>query len=319
MRAASDMAASDPVKRKGGEWPRFASLSERSSARFSSMASHSYNAPDQFPNAISVDVEDYFHTEAMSKVVSRSNWEQMPSRVRQNTERLFQLFADHNVRGTFFFLGWVAERYPELVRRANQLGHEIACHSYWHRPIYTLSPSEFREDLRRAKAAIEDAAGTRVAGYRAPSFSMTQGTEWASDILAENGFVYDSSVHPIAHDLYDNRRAQRFPYQVAGTSLVQIPISTLRFGSRNLPFAGGGYFRSLPYPCVRWAIKRFNRTERKPAVFYIHPWEIDPEQPRLPASGRSRLRQYNGLDTTIAKLSQMLKEFSFAPIGEVFG
>jgi len=270
------------------------------------------------PNAISVDVEDYFHTEAMSKAVSRSDWDKMPGRVQRNTERLFELFAAKKVRGTFFFLGWVAERYPGLVRQARELGHEIACHSYWHRPIYTLSAAEFREDLHRAKAVIEDAAGIKIKGYRAPSFSMTHGTEWAAEILAETGFTYDSSIHPVAHDLYDNRNAPRHPFRVAGTSLVEIPISTVRMGSRNFPFAGGGYFRLLPYAYVHWAIRKFNRVEKRPIVFYLHPWEIDPEQPRLPAGQKSRLRQYTGLGKTMRNLGQLLEEFSFAPICDVF-
>lgn len=269
-------------------------------------------------NALSVDVEDYFQTEAMSKAVPRASWAQMPSRVQQNTQRLLELFANHNVRGTFFFLGWVAERYPGLVRQVHQLGHEIACHSFWHRPIYTLSPSEFREDVGRAKAVLEDVTGTKIVGYRAPSFSMTTGTEWAAEILAENGFLYDSSVHPIAHDLYDNRTSRRFPHYIAGAQLFEIPISTLRFAGRNLPFAGGGYFRSLPYSYVRWAIRRFNRREATPAVFYIHPWEIDPGQPRIATSGRSRLRQYNNLAKTTKKLGRLLTDFAFAPMSEVF-
>jgi polysaccharide deacetylase family protein (PEP-CTERM system associated) len=269
-------------------------------------------------NAISIDVEDYFHTEAMSKSVLRTDWGNMPCRVQRNTELLFELFAAKKVRGTFFFLGWVAERYPGLVRQAKELGHEIACHSYWHRPIFTLSPAEFREDLHRAKNVIEEAAGIKIQGYRAPSFSMIHGTEWAQDILAEAGFTYDSSVHPIAHDLYQNRNAPRHPFWVAGRSLLEIPISTVRMGNRNLPFAGGGYFRLLPYACVRWAIRRFNRVEKRPLVFYLHPWEIDAEQPRLPAGRKSRLRQYTGLGRTMRKLGQLLDEFSFAPICEAY-
>jgi polysaccharide deacetylase family protein (PEP-CTERM system associated) len=269
-------------------------------------------------NAMSVDVEDYFHTEAMSSAAPRSGWDKMPCRVERNTELLFDLFATHGTRATFFFLGWVAERHPGLVRKAKDLGHEIGCHSYWHRPIYTLSPAEFREDTHRAKAVIEDAAGTRISGYRAPSFSLTPGTEWAVDILAAAGFAYDSSVHPIAHDLYENRHAPRHPYRYAGSSLLEIPISTVRLGKRNYPFSGGGYFRILPYAYVSWALRRVNRVEKRPVVFYLHPWEIDPTQPRLTTSRRSGFRQYTGLDKTAGLLSRLMGEFSFGPMEEVF-
>jgi len=269
-------------------------------------------------NAMSVDVEDYFQTEAMANVIPRDTWERTPSRVERNVRELFELFSYHSVRSTFFFLGWVAERYPRLVREARELGHEIACHSYWHRPIYTLSPAEFREDTHRAKAVIEDAASARIFGYRAPSFSLTPGTEWASDILADAGFVYDSSVHPIAHDLYENRHAPRHPYRLAGTSLLEIPISTVRLGRRNLPFSGGGYFRMLPYSYVRWAMRRVNRVEKRPAVFYLHPWEIDPAQPRLTTSARSGFRQYTGLHKTAGLLKRLLSDFSFGPLEKVF-
>jgi polysaccharide deacetylase family protein (PEP-CTERM system associated) len=269
-------------------------------------------------NAISVDVEDYFQTEAMSKVVPRTDWDQMPSRVRRNTERLFELFAAQEVRATFFFLGWVAERFPGLVRQAKELGHEIACHSYWHRPIYSLSPSEFREDTCRAKAAIENAAGISVIGYRAPSFSLTTQNEWASEILADAGFLYDSSIHPILSDMYDNRKAPRQPYQFSNADLIEIPISTVRIAKTNLPFGGGGYFRMFPYTYVRWAMKRVNQAEKRLGVFYIHPWEIDPDQPRLPASRRTRFRQYTGLGKTETKLKRLLTDFRFAPIAEAF-
>lgn len=276
------------------------------------------NGAPRLTNGMSVDVEDYFQTEAMSKTVPRSMWDHMPSRVERNTEQLFELFAANNVRSTFFFLGWVAERYPNLVRQARVLGHEIGCHSYWHRPIYTLSPAEFREDTYRAKCVIEDAAEIRIMGYRAPSFSLISGTEWAVDILAETGFTYDSSVHPIAHDLYDNRDAPRHPHRFTSASLLEIPISTIRLGRKNLPFGGGGYFRILPYSYIRWAMQRVNRVEGRPAVFYMHPWEIDPEQPRLVTSRLSSFRQYNGLGKTMKLLERLLKDFSFAPISEVF-
>jgi len=267
---------------------------------------------------MSVDVEDYFQTEAMSKAIPRETWDDMPCRVERNTELLFELFSEYNVSATFFFLGWVAERYPQLVRKAKHLGHEIACHSYWHRPIYSLSPDEFRKDTHRAKAAIEDAAGVQVQGYRAPSFSLTPGVEWASDILAEAGFAYDSSVHPVAHDLYDNRHARRGPHQVSGRSLLEIPISTVRLGKKNFPFSGGGYFRILPYSYVRGATRRLNFVDKQPSVFYIHPWEIDPGQPKISTNWRSRFRQYTGLKDTESKLRRLCKEFKFTTMSNAF-
>jgi polysaccharide deacetylase family protein (PEP-CTERM system associated) len=269
-------------------------------------------------NGMSIDVEDYFQTQAMTSAVPRREWDKMPSRVVGNTERLFELFAAHGVRATFFFLGWIAHRYPGLVRKAKELGHEIGCHSYWHRPIYTLSPAQFLADTVQAKAAIEDATGARIFGYRAPSFSLTPGTEWAVDILAEAGFRYDSSVHPIAHDLYENRSAPRHPYRFAGASLVEIPISTVRFGNKNLPFSGGGYFRMFPYAYVRWAMRTINRVEKRSTVFYLHPWEIDPTQPRLIAARKSRIRQYTGLDKTLGQLDRLLRDFRFSRLDEVF-
>jgi polysaccharide deacetylase family protein (PEP-CTERM system associated) len=269
-------------------------------------------------NSITVDVEDYFHTEAMGASVPRDLWDGMPTRIENNTQRMFELFASHGVRGTFFFLGWVAERFPGLVREAARLGHELACHSYWHRLIYRLSPAEFREDTRKAKNAVEDAAGMSVVGYRAPSFSLVKGTEWAQEILAELGFLYDSSVCPVNHDLYSNPDAPRVPHRVAAGALLEFPVATVAVGGHNFPVGGGGYLRILPYACTRWGLSRLNQAEGLRAVVYIHPWEIDPEQPRLPASLRSRFRQYTGLGTTAGKLKRMLEDFRFAPIVESF-
>jgi len=269
-------------------------------------------------HAFSVDVEDYFHTEAMSSVVSRERWDEMPSKVENNTRRLFELLAKHDVCGTFFFLGWVAERYPNLVRDAVRLGHEVGCHSFWHRPVFRLSPEEFRADTLKAKQSIEDVGGVRVRGYRAPSFSMVPGTEWAIEILADLGFDYDSSVHPIRHDLYDNASASRGPHRIGDRAILELPIATTRVGSTNLPIGGGGYLRILPYAYTHWGLTRFSRIEAQPAVFYLHPWEIDPQQPRLRAPAKSRFRQYTGLTTTESKLITLLKEFRFAAIETVY-
>jgi succinoglycan biosynthesis protein ExoA len=269
-------------------------------------------------NAFTVDVEDYFHTEAMASVVSREAWEHMPSRVQDSTRRLFERLGNHNVRGTFFFLGWVAERFPGLVREALELGHEVGCHSFWHRPVHRLTPSEFRDDTLRAKRAIEDAGGVRVLGYRAPSFTMVPGTEWALAILAELGFEYDSSVHPVCHDLYSNASAPRVPNRVSGGAILELPIATTRLGNRNLPIGGGGYLRILPYPYSRWGLRRSNHVEGMRGIVYLHPWEIDPEQPRLQAPRKARFRQYVGLSSMERKLDSLLQDFRFAPISSVF-
>ena len=270
-------------------------------------------------NALTVDVEDYFHTEAMSVVTPRHRWDQMPTRVRENMRRLLDLFAAQDARGTFFFLGWVAERFPDVVRETVRLGHELGCHSYWHRPVYKLSPAEFREDTKRAKAVIEDAAGVPVLGYRAPSFSMIAGTEWATEILGELGFRFDSSVHPIRHDLYHNPNVPRQPHWTSSGAILELPVATVRLGNRNLPIGGGGYWRVMPYRYIRWGLRRFNQRESWPAVVYLHPWEIDPFQPRMRAGLKSRLRQYIGLNGAERKLVLLLSDFHFAPIAEVFG
>jgi polysaccharide deacetylase family protein (PEP-CTERM system associated) len=269
-------------------------------------------------NALTVDVEDYFHTEAMSAVAPASTWEDMPSRVVPMTERLLDLFARHGCKATFFFLGWVAERHPQLVRRTADAGHEIACHSYWHRAVFRLSAEEFRVDTQRAKDVIEQAGGKRVRGYRAPSFSMVPGTEWASDVLAELGFEYDSSVNPIRHDFYSNAGAPRTPYRIAQERLLQIPIATIRRFGTNLPCGGGAYLRLLPLPYFNWALKAINSEEQMPAMMYVHPWEIDVEQPRLPASTKSRLRQYVGLSRMERNLENVLRHHRFASAAEVF-
>jgi polysaccharide deacetylase family protein (PEP-CTERM system associated) len=269
-------------------------------------------------NALSVDVEDYFQTEAMSGAAPRGRWDAMPSRVERNTERMFELFASRGVRGTFFFLGWVAERFPGLVRQAAQLGHELGCHSYWHRLVYRLNPEEFREDTKRAKDAIEDAAGMPVYGYRAPSFSMIAGTEWAARILAELGFRYDSSVCPVRHDIYNNPHAPRVPYGIADGALMEFPVATIAVSGHNIPVAGGGYLRMLPYRITHWGLKRLNMKEGLRGIIYTHPWEIDFGQPRLKAGKRSQFRQYTGLKRTFEKLQHLLTDFHFAPISEVF-
>jgi polysaccharide deacetylase family protein (PEP-CTERM system associated) len=275
-------------------------------------------APCATMNSFTVDVEDYFQTEAMASAIPREQWDRMPSRVVQNTERIFELLASRGIRGTFFFVGWVAERFPDLVRQAARLGHELGCHSYWHRLVYRLNPEEFREDTKRAKSAIEDAAGIPVLGYRAPSFSMVKDTEWAQEILVELGFTYDSSVCPVHHDLYNNPHAPRLPHRIAGGALEEFPVATIALAGRNFPVGGGGYLRILPYSYTRMGLLHLNSTESFRAILYVHPWEVDPEQPRIAARLRSRLRQYTGLSTTAGKLQRLLADFRFAPIAETF-
>jgi polysaccharide deacetylase family protein (PEP-CTERM system associated) len=269
-------------------------------------------------NSLTVDVEDYFQTEAMSAVVSRDQWNHMPTRVDRNTKLLFDLLATHNVRATFFFLGWVAEKFPVLVREAVRRGHEVGCHSYWHRLVYRCTPDEFRKDTCRAKQAIEDAGGVPVLGYRAPNFSFIKGTEWAPEILASLGFKYDSSVYPVRHDIYGNAGAPRLPCRIAHGALMEFPIATITLVKNNFPVGGGAYLRILPYRYTSWGLSQLNRVDALPAVVYIHPWEIDSGQPRLPARASSRLRQYTGLRTTARKLERLLADFRFAPIKEVF-
>ncbi|MGE3507409.1 MAG: XrtA system polysaccharide deacetylase [Vicinamibacterales bacterium] len=272
----------------------------------------------QIINAMSIDVEDYFHVSAFEKNVRRADWPRYESRVEANTDRLLELFDAAGVRSTFFVLGWVAERCPGLVRRIARQQHEIACHSYAHQLVYEMTPVAFREDLRRAKAAIEGAAGVRVVGYRAPSYSIVERSRWALDILAEEGYRYDASIYPIRHDRYGIPDAPRHFHRIASSlgPIWEVPGSTVRFRGVNLPVAGGGYFRILPYAWTRWGIRHLNEVESRPAVFYLHPWEIDPDQPRLRGSAVSRARHYFNLHRTEDRLRRLLDEFRFAPVVE---
>jgi polysaccharide deacetylase family protein (PEP-CTERM system associated) len=269
-------------------------------------------------NAITVDVEDFFHAEAMSPAAPRDAWNSISCRVEQNTLRLLELFSKAEVKGTFFVLGWVAEKFPALIRRIAADQHEIACHSYWHRPVFRLTPQEFQEDTLRAKQVIEDAIGASVRGYRAPSFSMTPGTEWASEILAELGFTYDSSVNPIFHDFYGNPYAPRVPNKIAQGRLTELPIATLRVVGTNLPVGGGAYLRILPLWYTSLGVERMNQIERQPCMVYLHPWEIDAGQPRLAVSWKSQLRHYTSLGRMEAKLAKLLRRFKFGRVDEAF-
>jgi polysaccharide deacetylase family protein (PEP-CTERM system associated) len=265
--------------------------------------------PQSGPAVLSVDVEDYFQVEAFADVVNRADWDSYESRVADNTRRLLDLFDEVPVKSTCFILGWVAERHPGLLREIVSRGHEPACHSYWHRPIFNLSPQEFREDTLRAKQVIEQATGLPVYGYRAPSFSVTNRSRWALDVLSELGFTYDSSIFPIRHDLYGIPDAPRAPFRTG--ALVEFPMTTFRlFGDSNLPVGGGGYLRILPFWYTRTGVMRAWR-EGLPLISYVHPWEIDPQQPRLPGRLTSRLRHYANLGGTAARLRRLCRLADF--------
>jgi polysaccharide deacetylase family protein (PEP-CTERM system associated) len=258
---------------------------------------------------LSVDVEDYFQVEAFAGIVSRDQWGSFPCRVEANTHRILDLLDACNVQATFFILGWVAERYPRLVRDIVQRGHEPACHSYWHRLIYTFTPDEFRSDTRQAKEAIEQAAGEPVSGYRAPSFSIVSRSAWAYDVLAELGFTYDSSVFPVRHDMYGVPDAPRAPFQVETPfgSIIEFPMATFHVGAGpNLPVGGGGYLRIFPMWYTQLGLKQAWK-EGLPVVTYVHPWELDPDQPKIHASLKSRVRHYTNLSTTAGRLKRLIR------------
>jgi polysaccharide deacetylase family protein (PEP-CTERM system associated) len=271
-------------------------------------------------NALTFDVEEYFHAEVFAGVVPREQWATLESRVARATERLLALLAETGTRATFFVLGWVAERHPDLVRAIAAQGHEVACHGYGHQMITRQSRAEFTEDIHRAKATVEDAAGVAVTGYRAPTFSVVRETLWSLEVLAENGFQYDSSIFPIVHDRYGIPDAPRFPHRQGagrGIEITEFPLSTVtRFGAR-FPVAGGGYFRLFPYAVTRWAMRQLNVREGQPAMVYLHPWEIDPGQPRLGVGRVAQFRHSVNTGSTAAKLRQLLRDFAFAPVREV--
>lgn len=272
---------------------------------------------DSFKNVISVDVEDYFHAESFADVVDRPKWGSYESRVEANTRRLLELFNHRDVRATFFIMGWVAERFPGLVREILGAEHELACHSYWHRLIYKLTPAEFREDTHRAKSVIEQVGGQAIYGYRAPTYSIVDQSLWALEILVELGFTYDSSIFPIRHDRYGIPSAPRAPFRITTPSgpLLEYPITTFRLRHHNLPVGGGGYLRLLPEWYTMWGIERVHR-EGLPVIAYIHPWEIDAEQPRLRGRLTSRLRHYTNLSKTYNRLNKMLEKAPFTSFRE---
>jgi len=265
-------------------------------------------------NALTVDVEDYFHVSAFAKSISRSDWNNHTLRVERNTHQLLDLFDAHSVKATFFVLGWVADRVADLIGEIASRGHEVACHGYSHQLVYEQSPDVFREETLRSKALLEDIIQMPVRGYRAASYSITERSLWALDILAEAGFEYDSSIFPVHHDRYGIPDAPKFPYRLTtpnGQSLVEFPLSTASLLGYRLPMAGGGYFRLYPYALTRAGLRQINNKANKPFIFYLHPWEIDPDQPRVPASWLSRFRHYNNLDKCESRLRRLMSDFQF--------
>ncbi len=271
-------------------------------------------------HALTIDVEEYFHPNAMDDFVDPAHWDRLPARVEHNTRRVLDLLAEHQTRATFFVLGWVAERFPALVRDIVAAGHQLACHGQNHRLVYRLGAAAFRSDVERAKHVLEDAAGVRVDGFRAASFSIVPSTAWAIEILAELGFRWDASIFPIHHDLYGFPGFARHPVRLssASGSLVEIPATTVAWLGRAWPVAGGGYLRLLPLWVTRRALRRIESREARPAIVYVHPWELDPQQPRLAASGLARLRHYANLSRTEQRLRSLLREFRFGRLMDVF-
>ena len=267
-------------------------------------------------NALSVDVEDWFQVGAFERTIGRADWDGLTHRVERNTDAVLALFEEAGVIATFFTLGWVAERYPALLRRIAAAGHEVASHGYDHARVFTLTPEAFRADLRKSRGLLEEASGQAVTGYRAPSFSINARTPWAHPILAEEGYAYSSSVAPIRHDHYGWPDSPRFAWKpVAGAPLVELPVTTARLAGRTLAAGGGGFFRLLPYAFSRWAIRQVNDEAQRPAIIYFHPWEIDPDQPRvIGAPIRSKIRHYTNLSVMAAKLRRLTRDFAWTRV-----
>lgn len=270
-------------------------------------------------NAMSVDVEDYFQVSAFEKVIDRDAWDKVPCRVESNTDQILGLFDECNTKATFFTLGWVAERYPALIKKIVAQGHELASHGYSHIRVTQQDPKSFREDVVKTRALLEDISGRRVRGYRAASYSINASNLWAMDVLKEAGYEYSSSIYPVKHDIYGMPDSPRFPYHHQGNELLEIPISTYRIMQKNYPCGGGGYFRLYPYALSRWAIKTINSVEQRPCVFYFHPWEIDPEQPRQSGlSLKTRFRHYLNLRNMQTRLRALMRDFSWDRMDRVY-
>ena len=277
------------------------------------------NTPVRVTNAMTVDVEDYFQVSAFEPHVGRSEWDTRPLRVAANMDRILTLFDEHQVKATFFTLGWVAEREPDMVRRIVAEGHELASHGWEHIRVNTQQPADFREDITRTKALLEDIGGVAVNGYRAASYSIGSSNLWALDELADAGYQYSSSIVPIKHDLYGMPEAPRFAFSAADGRLLEIPVTTLPLAGRNINCGGGGWFRLFPYAFSRWALKRINEQEEESGLFYFHPWEIDPEQPRMEGiSAKTRFRHYLNLSRMEKRLQRLLKDFAWDRMDRVF-
>jgi polysaccharide deacetylase family protein (PEP-CTERM system associated) len=269
----------------------------------------------QMLNALSIDVEDYFHVEAFAAQISPDSWASLTPRVEMSIDVILEMLANCKSKATFFILGWIAELYPLLVRRIADDGHEIGCHGYGHQHILRQTREQFRQDVRKARQILMDQVQAPVRCYRAPSFSITKATLWALDVLAEEGFKIDSSIFPVRHDLYGIPDANRFPYWIK--DIFEFPPTTIRRAKNNFGAAGGGYLRLLPYSFTRWAIRQVNESESQPVMVYFHPWELDPGQPRIPAPLRSRIRHYTNLSTMQNKVERLLHDFRFSTVSDV--
>lgn len=270
-------------------------------------------------NAMTVDVEDYFQVAAFEKCIPRDQWPRWPVRVEANTQRILELFARQRIHATFFVLGWVAERFPALIRAIGAAGHELASHGYGHERLVNLSRDEFRQGIVRTKHLLEDIGGSPVLGYRAPSYSIGPTTLWAHEVLRQCGHRYSSSIVPIRHDLYGMPAAPRFAFYTDSPGLLEVPVTTVRIGGRNWPCGGGGYFRLLPYALFKRGFKRVNERERRSGVFYFHPWEVDPRQPRVSGvTAKNRVRHYLNLSRTAPRIERLVRDFHFDRMDRVF-
>lgn len=279
-------------------------------------------ADDRILNAMTVDVEDYFHVAALADSIDRARWNDMEYRAEQSTRKLLDLFDEQQIRATFFVLGWVARRSPALIREIHDRGHEVASHGMSHLLVFNQTPAEFESETRESKALLEDIIGAPVLGYRASTYSITKRSLWALDILKEAGFLYDSSIFPIRHDVYGIPDAPQVPSRIntpKGASIVEFPMSTAPMMGMKVPVSGGGYFRLLPYWLTRAGLRKLNRQLERPFIFYLHPWEVDPEQPRVRTGLKSRLRHYTNLEQTLGRLRRLIGEFRFGTVRDVLG
>lgn len=268
---------------------------------------------------MTVDVEDYFQVSAFEKTVTREDWNSLPHRVAHNTNRILDRFAENNISATFFMLAWVAERYPQLIKRIVDDGHELASHGYEHIRVTQQTPEQFRTDVSKTKKILEDLSGVEIKGYRAASYSIGSNNLWAIDVLAETEHQYSSSIYPIKHDLYGMPEAPRFAFRHEGSGLLEIPITTVNLGGKRLPCGGGGFFRLFPYAYSRWAVNKINKQEKQSALFYFHPWEIDAEQPRFEnAPWKSRFRHYLNLNKMERRLQRLMRDFAWGRMDQIF-